>query len=241
VYYAIKPSDLGPHSIEQLAIFVTFCECYLGCRPYFPLWLELFHGRIGREASSGLMLAAGGVTFQLKPKANFVKLLLPKKAASEWKKSWFYVKEATPSGEVSLPEFVAERSEPRRLAPKMLPEDQRMAVAGMMDQIQKLKDQGLIPINLYNCWLGRRLVPLAARPHWMYEYSKKHDPSRTSKESWEAEDYKAALKKITDAEFTGAAVGVAPYTPVKNKAPIVSSLSNHCVSTSISVFSLGVS
>src|SRR4051812_43009821 len=36
-YYNIQPSDLGPHSIEQLAIFVAFCECYLGCRPYFPL------------------------------------------------------------------------------------------------------------------------------------------------------------------------------------------------------------
>ena len=86
-YYAIKPSDLGLHSIEHLAIFVAFCECYLGCRPYFPLWLELFHDRIRLEASGGLMLAASEVTFQLKPKANFVKLLLPKKAASEWKKS----------------------------------------------------------------------------------------------------------------------------------------------------------
>src|SRR5215216_5679263 len=35
-FYGIQPSDLGPHSIEQLAIFVAFCECYLGCRPYFP-------------------------------------------------------------------------------------------------------------------------------------------------------------------------------------------------------------
>ena len=26
-YYAIKPSDLGPHSIEHIAVFVAFCEC----------------------------------------------------------------------------------------------------------------------------------------------------------------------------------------------------------------------
>ena len=62
-YYGIQPSDLGPHSIEQLAIFVAFCECYLGCRPYFPLWQDLFHGRISREESGGPMLAAGGLTF----------------------------------------------------------------------------------------------------------------------------------------------------------------------------------
>ena len=98
----------------------------------------------------------------------------------------------------------------------------------------------MIPINLYNCWLGRRLVPLAARPHWMYEYSGKHDPSRTSKDSWQDEDYKAALKKITDAEFTGAVVGLAPYTPVKNEAPTVSLLSNRSVRIPISFFSLVV-
>src|SRR3954469_16052488 len=63
-YYGIQPSDLGPHSIEKLAIFVEFYECYLGCRPYFPLWQDLFHRRINREETGGPMLAAGGLTFQ---------------------------------------------------------------------------------------------------------------------------------------------------------------------------------
>jgi hypothetical protein len=43
-FYQIKSSDLGPHSIQQIAVFVAFCESYLGCEPYFPLWLSLFHG-----------------------------------------------------------------------------------------------------------------------------------------------------------------------------------------------------
>src|SRR4051812_49185605 len=30
-YYGIQPSDLGPHRIKQHAIFMEFCECYLGC------------------------------------------------------------------------------------------------------------------------------------------------------------------------------------------------------------------
>jgi hypothetical protein len=30
-FYRIKPSDLGPHSIQQIAVFVAFCESYLGC------------------------------------------------------------------------------------------------------------------------------------------------------------------------------------------------------------------
>ena len=44
-FYRIKISDLGPHSVQQIAFFMTLCEGFLGCPPYFPLWLILFHGR----------------------------------------------------------------------------------------------------------------------------------------------------------------------------------------------------
>ncbi|XP_051202273.1 uncharacterized protein [Lolium perenne] len=37
-FYNIKVSDLGPHSVQQISLFVALCECYLGCPPYFPLW-----------------------------------------------------------------------------------------------------------------------------------------------------------------------------------------------------------
>ncbi|KAK1605558.1 hypothetical protein QYE76_029231 [Lolium multiflorum] len=33
-FYDIKISDLGPHSVQQIALFVALCECYLGCPPY---------------------------------------------------------------------------------------------------------------------------------------------------------------------------------------------------------------
>ncbi|KAK1653621.1 hypothetical protein QYE76_071426 [Lolium multiflorum] len=33
-FYNIKVSDLGPHSVQQIALFVALCECYLGCPPY---------------------------------------------------------------------------------------------------------------------------------------------------------------------------------------------------------------
>jgi hypothetical protein len=44
-FYNIKISDLGPHSIQQIALFVEMCECYLGCPPYFMLWVSILHGR----------------------------------------------------------------------------------------------------------------------------------------------------------------------------------------------------
>ena len=60
-YYAIKPSDLGPHSIEQIAVFVAVCECYLGSEPFFPLWQHLFHGQT--QKVDGALRGSGGATF----------------------------------------------------------------------------------------------------------------------------------------------------------------------------------
>jgi hypothetical protein len=32
-FYSIKIFDLGPHNVQQIALFVALCECYLGFPP----------------------------------------------------------------------------------------------------------------------------------------------------------------------------------------------------------------
>ena len=146
--------------------------------------------------------------------------MLPAKAASDWKKSWFYVAKATPEGETAIPRYSADRSEPRRLQIGKLPSDQRMVIDEMLQTIRGLKKKGLQMINLYNCWLGRRLVPLARREHSMYQYTGRDDPTKASLAEWRLDDYTAALKKITQAVYLDAQAGVAPYT-AKCSAPTV--------------------
>ena len=91
---------------------MAFCESYLGCPPYFPLWLALFHGRVSRAGKDDPVLTSGGVTFQIKGGAEFFKLELPKKASSSWREYWFYARENTPADEVAMPEYVAKPSSP---------------------------------------------------------------------------------------------------------------------------------
>ena len=78
-FYNIKLTALGPHSLQQISLFVVLCECYLGCPPYFPLWISIFHGRVTRESKKGPILASGGITFQVLSGETFVDLELPKK------------------------------------------------------------------------------------------------------------------------------------------------------------------
>ncbi|KAK1685170.1 hypothetical protein QYE76_046018 [Lolium multiflorum] len=108
-FYSIKVSDLGPHSVQQISLFVALCECYLGCPPYFPLWVSIFHGRATRASkNSEALIPNGGITFQY-----------------------------TPPGEVCIPQYSPEPSVPRRLNVRSLPREQEEVVKEMRQAIQR--------------------------------------------------------------------------------------------------------
>ncbi|KAK1664676.1 hypothetical protein QYE76_052835 [Lolium multiflorum] len=215
-FYNIKVSDLGPHSVQQIALFVALCECYLGCPPYFPLWVSIFHGRATRVSKvDQSLIPNGGITFQVKSGENFIDMALPKKAQSQWRKYWFYALEYTPPSEVAIPQYTPEPSVPRRLNVRSLPKDQEEVVKGMRQAIQALKESGLTAANMYNCWLGRRLVPLRCRAHPMWEYKGQNDCTRSSATEWDEAEYRKALAKITTAVFTSFDDGLQPFSEDK--------------------------
>ncbi|KAK1698784.1 hypothetical protein QYE76_015481 [Lolium multiflorum] len=172
-FYSIKVSDLGPHSVQQISLFVALCECYLACPPYFPLWVSIFHGRATRASKgSEALIPNGGITFQFSP----------------------------------------EPSIPRRLNVRSLPHEQEEVVQEMRRAIQALKDNGLSAVNMYNCWLGRRLIPLRCRAHPMWEYRGQNDCTRSSATEWDESEYRKALAKITTATFSSFEDGLQPYS-----------------------------
>ncbi|KAK1603600.1 hypothetical protein QYE76_048153 [Lolium multiflorum] len=212
-FYSIKVSDLGPHSVQQISLFVALCECYLGCPPYFPLWVSIFHGRATRASkNSEALIPNGGITFQVKSGESFIDMALPKKAQSLWRRFWFYAKEYTPPGEVCIPQYSPEPSVPRRLNVRSLPREQEQVVKEMRQAIQALKDDGLTAVDMYNCWLGRRLIPLRCRAHPMWEYRGQNDCTRSTATEWDESEYRKALAKITTATFTSFEDGLQPYS-----------------------------
>jgi hypothetical protein len=58
---------------------VALCECYLGCPPFFPLWLSIFHGKLQTESAKGRMQRTRGVTFQVQAGSEYFFLGFPKK------------------------------------------------------------------------------------------------------------------------------------------------------------------
>jgi hypothetical protein len=243
-FYNIKNTDLGPHSIQQLAIFVAFCESYLGCVPYFPLWLALFHGRATHEGKNGPVQACGGITFQSQSNCGFFNIALPTRAAAKWREQWLYVKEATPAGELAMPQFTVARSEPRFLRVRKLPDGQMINVLAMLGAMVDLRDKGLKTINLYACWLGRRLVPLRWRTEPMWRYTGKDFPDRQLATALSEKDFQAALQNISAVSYTSWDDGLPPYTRDSNPAPTVRirlptacvSIDSLCLSRQLSLY-----
>src|SRR3954464_13716850 len=223
-FYRIKLHDLGPHSIQQIAFFVSLCEGWLGCPPYFPLWLAIVHGRAQR-GDNGELIPSGGITFQMQGgkllEDSVVKVELPGKAKNSWRRDWFYYREETPAGEVAIPPYTSEPSRPRRLGVKKLPEDLRAVVDLMLARLCKLKKEGLKPINVYNCWMGRFLPPLKKQSHLMCDYTGEYDSTRTSHEEWEEKDYATAVALITKASFSLLDEPLQPFDKVDRPLPEV--------------------
>jgi hypothetical protein len=235
-FYNIKISDLAPHSIQQISLFIALCEYYLCCPPYFPLWLSYFHGRATRQSKDDpTLVPVGAITFQVKPDEVFIDMALPKKAQSQWRKYWFYVKETTPKGEVAITQYTPEPSKPRRLNVRSLPREQERVVKKMNARIEVLKITGLSAVNLYNYWLTRRLVPLRCRGHYMWEYTGQNDCTRVFATEWAEAEYKRLLAKITTAPFTSFNAELQPHTS-DNPGPTVRPLIFSCIVEDASYF-----
>jgi hypothetical protein len=105
---------------------------------------------------------------------------------------------------------------------KNLPAGQLAMVEQILQQMDELEKEGLTMINLNNCWLGRRLVPLVTRVHPMWNYTEQNDPSRLTAAEWKEGEYAAALKKITRAKFMSLDEGLKSFMLDKMPTPTVS-------------------
>jgi hypothetical protein len=198
-FFQIKISDLSPHCFEHLSNFISFCESFLGCPAYFPLWLHLFHGRYIRERAGGPMQECGGVIFQLRDSSKFVDPEFPKRITGNWRETWFYASELPADGECPLAAYTSVRSSPRHLSTRNFTPDEEAIIDQMMARVTRLQAQGLSAGHLFNTWAGRRMSPLQARSHPMWEYTGSTFPPRHSTEAWDEKEFIVLYERLTQA------------------------------------------
>jgi hypothetical protein len=127
-----------------------------------------------------------------------------------WRTKWFYAKDKSPAGKkFGLKEFQAIIDlRPRASWKHELSDEELQITEPLMKKIQELRStpkKELSGIQLIRTFIERRVQPLAARAHCMWEYTDRRDPIRmTSDELKEV--------KIDD--------GVRTVTKIKKKAVV---------------------
>jgi hypothetical protein len=195
--YGIQLHDLNPNTILHLACFITLCECFLGIEPHWALWRRIFIIR------RPLQFQTGGFSCQVHPDIPYFNLQTPENNAG-WRTKWFYAKDKSSSGEnFGLEEFQAITDlRPRASWKHELSDEELRITEPLMKKIQELLStpkRKLSGIQLIWTFIERRVQPLAARAHCMWEYTDHRDSTRmTSDELKEAEidDGVRAVTKI---------------------------------------------
>jgi hypothetical protein len=143
----------------------------------------------------------------VRPDVPYFNLLTPENNP-RWRTKWFYAKDKSPVGkDFGLEEFQAITDlRPRASWKHELSDKELQITEPLMKKIQELRStpkKELSGIQLIHTFIERRVQPLAARAHCMWEYTDRRDPTRmTSDELKEV--------KIDD--------GVRAVTKIKKKA-----------------------
>jgi hypothetical protein len=89
-YYGIEYLNLNPNGIFHTAVFIHFCEAFLGIKPHWILFRKFF--RVKPQPSASNPRVVGGAGIQVREDA--VEQYLSYKlidSNQDWKAKWFYV------------------------------------------------------------------------------------------------------------------------------------------------------
>ena len=173
MYWNISLCHLDPNSILTIAIFVGFCEMFLGIPPHFNLFRHFYILRT-KGAGSGGSEIAGGCYVRLRDGMKAQWIDIPHGTpAKDWNKKWFYAAQdlqtpPIPSDVVYAPQkndnWEAENSR-----------DDKLQVQELLQLIDTTKVSGPY---VAAAWLTRRVQPLKERVRPMFEYIREGDPTR---------------------------------------------------------------
>jgi hypothetical protein len=193
--YGIQLHDLNPNTVLHLACFITLCECFLGIEPHWALWRRIFI--IWRP----LQFQTGGFSYQVCPDVPYFNLQTPENNPG-WRTKWFYAKDKSPAGEnFGLEEFQAISDlRPQASWKHELSAKEMQITEPLMKRIQELRStpkKELSGVQLIRTFIERRVQPLAARAHCMWEYTDRRDPTRMTSDEVKENEIDDGVRTVT--------------------------------------------
>jgi hypothetical protein len=194
--YGIQLHDLNPNSILHIACFITLYECFLGIEPHWALWRRIFAIR------RPLPFQTGGFGVQVRPDVEYFNLQMPENNPG-WRTKWYYAKDKSSDYKsFGLEEFQPTGVLRPRVSWKHDLSDEEMRITEpLMDKIQQLRatpKKEVSGIQLIRTFIERRIQPLAARAHCMWDYSDRRDSTRISQDELREAEIDECVRTITN-------------------------------------------
>jgi hypothetical protein len=172
-FYGLELHNLNPNSICHIAIFIHFCEAFLGIETHWDLFRFLF--RVKPQPTTKNPSIVGGAGIQLRQQAGdrYISYKFPSNIPG-WKRHWFYIGNHAPQ----LPE---KSGKPPIIRPEWNTELSR----GDLDQVDELlaiiaahKEIGVTGASVMFSFFKRRIQPIQQRHPLGFEYIGAEDPFR---------------------------------------------------------------
>jgi len=188
--YGVQIHDLTPNGVLHIAVFITLCECFLGVAPSWALWKAIFMVRPNR--GGGRTYPVGGCGIQVRSDTRYFRLKTVD-SAQGWRKGWFYARsEQEGVANFSAAAFVRTKAWDHQLSAEELAE-----AAPLMTRIDEMLGT-VTGIHLIATFVKRRVWPIRARAHPMWEYEGASDSTRMSPEELSRNELLSHVRSITN-------------------------------------------
>jgi hypothetical protein len=172
-YYGVEYLNLNPNGIFHTAIFVHFCEAFLGIKPHWILFRKFFWVKPQSSASNPRVVGGAGIQIREDAAEQYLSYNLID-SNHDWKVRWFYITNHHPG----LPKPSGKQpkhhawwnTEPTMQGGIQLPE--------LLVRIKVLREAGLRAEHVAFSFMKRRVQPLMARDTLGFEYAGDDDTSR---------------------------------------------------------------
>jgi hypothetical protein len=89
-YYGIEYLNLNPNGIFHTAVFIHFCEAFLGIKPRWILFRKFFRVKPQPSASNPRVVGGAGIQMREDAAEQYLSYKLID-SNQDWKAKWFYI------------------------------------------------------------------------------------------------------------------------------------------------------
>jgi hypothetical protein len=154
-FYGLELHHLNPNSICHIAIYIHFCEAFLGIEPHWDLFRFLFRVKPQPTSKNPSIVGGAGIQFRQQAGDRYLSYKFSSNIPG-WKSHWFYIGN-------HVPQLLERSGKP----PVLRPEWNTKLSRGDMDQVDELlaiiaahKKIGVTGTSIMFSFIKRRIQPI---------------------------------------------------------------------------------